>query len=72
LIASAGNNAGAFGTTKEAIGVNNIVVQHIFTDIQEIPLLPGDAIQVRTNGVNVTLQTSLWWRERFLEESERT
>lgn len=38
----------------------------------EIPLLPGSAIQVSTTVVNTHLEVSFKWRERFLEDSERT
>ena len=43
----------------------------ILTDIQEIPLLPGDALDISLFTVNVQLQVSAIWRERLLEESER-
>jgi|SRR5467141_289069 len=39
---------------------------------QEIPLLPGDAIQLNSNVVNTNFQGTFMWRERFLEDSERT
>lgn len=42
----------------------------LFED-QEIPLLPGMAIQVQGNQVNVALSSNWMWRERGLEESER-
>jgi hypothetical protein len=38
---------------------------------QEIPLFPGDAIQLRTSQVSQPIDPTFWWRERFLEESER-
>jgi hypothetical protein len=44
----------------------------INTDICEIPLLPGDGYQVQSITVNLQLLVSFWWRERFLEDSERT
>lgn len=36
----------------------------------EIPILPGDCLQLRSQVVNVELDASVWWRERILEESE--
>lgn len=43
----------------------------LFED-QEIPILPGFALQVDQVGVNETLVVNVMWRERFLEDSERT
>lgn len=42
----------------------------IFTDNQEIQLLPGQCIQVASNAVNIALLVSAVWRERALEPSE--
>jgi hypothetical protein len=39
---------------------------------QEVPLLPGMAVQIFSNTVNAGLTVSYIWRERFLEEAERT
>jgi hypothetical protein len=39
---------------------------------QEFPLFPGVAIQFDTAGVNEALVINFRWRERFLEDSERT
>jgi hypothetical protein len=44
----------------------------IFTEDQELPLLPGDAYRVAATAVNVQVIITLMWRERFLEEGERT
>lgn len=44
----------------------------ITTDIQEFCLLPGDALQVDAGIDNTGLNFSIRWRERFLEDSERT
>jgi hypothetical protein len=44
----------------------------IFTDIQELPLLPGNEFNVWDLTVNQALAVTIWWRERALEESERT
>ena len=37
----------------------------------EIPLLPGDVFRMRNRVVNAELTLTMFWRERFLEESER-
>lgn len=50
----------------------NTSADFIWTDVQEIPLLPGDAIDIHGNTVNTFFATSFMWRERFLEDSERT
>src|SRR5438445_782392 len=42
----------------------------ISTDIQELPLLPGDGIQFQGAASSTTEGAMFWWRERFLEESE--
>jgi hypothetical protein len=44
----------------------------ITTDIQELPLLPGDAYQMLATTLNQRAICSFMWRERLLEESERT
>ncbi len=71
----------AFSRANNVAGIANIKAQlgmaaqtsgdFIDTDIQEIPLLPGDAIRVVSVTLNETLSVAWWWRERFLEESER-
>jgi hypothetical protein len=54
-----------------AFGANGFC-EYIPTDIDEIPLLPGDCYDVVSNAINQQLVTSWLWRERFLEDSERT
>ncbi|SRR6266852_4017881 len=44
----------------------------VFTENQELPLAPGDVWQSQAGTVNVEHDVTLVWRERFLEESERT
>jgi hypothetical protein len=50
----------------------NTQVEVIFFEDQELALLPGQALQVVANSVNINLIVGSIWRERFLEESERT
>jgi len=46
--------------------------QAIVTDVQEQPLLPGQAFQIRDTVVNQSMRCSYRWRERAIEESELT
>lgn len=50
----------------------NTLQEIIYQEDQELPLLPGDAIQMQAGNVNEGLLVSIWWRERFLEDSERS
>ena len=74
LIASRSSSPGLFGTNvKGIVNLNtNTPFDFIGTDIQEITLLPGDALQVEDTVVNQQVVVSFIWRERLLEESERT
>ena len=67
------NSGGAF---SPQIGIMPLVAntpfQIITTDDSQLPLLPGDAIQVDCGTANIQLYVWWMWRERFLEESERT
>ncbi len=47
-------------------------IDYIITDVQEFNLAPGDAIQFTNQNVNSQITVNLMWRERFLEDSERT
>lgn len=38
----------------------------------EIPLLPGSSLTLQNSTLNSSINMCFWWRERFLEESERT
>jgi hypothetical protein len=38
---------------------------------QEIPLLPGSSLTIRETNLNLVFTGSIWWRQRYLEESER-
>ena len=53
---------GATGTTQFDI---------VLTDDMEIPLLPGNLLCITNGAVATQLEVACWWRERFLEESER-
>jgi len=49
-----------------------VTLQIISTENQEITVLPGDALQVLTFNLTSSVDVSAVWRERLLEESERT
>ena len=65
--------APAVGTNLLAVNVQaNATVDWIITDIHELPLLPGSMLQVNSAVTNALFTVSFLWRERFLEESERS
>jgi len=69
---SIGNNIAATGGVIGAFSLQAFVpISFIQTEAQEIPLLPGDSLLVTTGDAGI-LYVSVDWRERFLEESERT
>ena len=55
-----------------AYSTANTNIELIVDSDQQVPILPGDAIQLADGTANDALFASIWWRERFLEESERT
>jgi hypothetical protein len=65
----------AVGGTTTGIGfganVANVGIE-LIPPGQEIPLSPGSALSIVSGNVNTASAGVLWWRERFLEESERT
>jgi len=68
-----GLNASQIGTTiLEGAIVQNTTFQFISNENQEMPLAPGDTLQVAGGSNALRIACSLIWRERFLEESERT
>ncbi len=50
----------------------SISMQLISNEGQQLPLLPGTGYQIRALTVNLQLAVVLMWRERYLEDSERT
>lgn len=68
---NAAGGAGAFNTVLQIQVPVNTTGDFIITDIQEIPLLPGDAFTVASNVVNIPIFVSWMWRERPLEDSEK-
>lgn len=59
-------------TLRQPVMAANTLVQLVTTDIQEFPLLPGDAIRLTQQTAAQTNTWGIMWRERFLEESERS
>jgi len=72
LITSNGTTgAGAAQLLVRAVNGANITTDFISTLDQELVLLPGRSLQLRSQIVNTSVVESLRWRERALEESER-
>lgn len=73
-IASSGTNIANLGAGTGIVQTKTVAgtpIDLIVTDIQEIPLLPGQGLRVASTVQNVNINVSFWWRERFLEDSER-
>lgn len=71
LIFSKASPAALLTTMWQLPFLANTFSAFIGTDIEEFPLLPGDAIQIVSNQVNQLIGASFLWRERFLEDGER-
>lgn len=67
--------AAAIGGTSQTVslvtGAAN-AEQDLLPGNLELPLLPGDAVTLNAGTVNDPCAFAFWWRERPLEESERT
>jgi hypothetical protein len=50
----------------------NFSYEWVTFENQEVPLLPGQALRMAGGTVNTSYVFGAFWRERFLEESERT
>lgn len=69
------NTVASVGASNPFLSVKVVVntpFDFIVTDIQEITLLPGDGILAKMGAVSEDIRVSFLWRERFLEEGERT
>jgi hypothetical protein len=69
------DNVGPIGLSLARVSfvvIVNTVYDAIVSENQELLLLPGDAMQVRGATVGETFAVTCWWRERFLEDSERS
>jgi hypothetical protein len=59
------------GLISEIFTAINVTYDVVVYENQETTILPGDAFQVVSNVLNVGFSCSFFWRERFLEESEK-
>lgn len=68
-------NAGGIGGTVHPYTARTLVAASGFSNLlqwgEQIPLLPGDAIQLASGLVTVSNSYQIRWRERFLEQDER-
>lgn len=48
------------------------LVEAISKDADQLPLLPNDTLTLWSNFQNQNFSIVFWWKERFLEDSERT
>jgi hypothetical protein len=74
-VASSDNSAAATAPGGQIYACNSAAsgtVDVILNPIHEIPILPGDAIFIAPSSTNVALTASIWYRERFLEDGERS
>jgi hypothetical protein len=71
---SSTTNAGVISSNQLFQGATNgtNVIDIIVSEGQELTLLPNDALTVWCAAVNLAISVSFWWRERFLEEPERS
>jgi len=54
------------------VAPNTAGAELIYEENQEVPILPGWCMAIVAKTAATEVQVSIWWRERFLEESERT
>lgn len=66
--APGGTNLG--GVNAGTAGANGTII--LVTPVLELPLLPGDAFLFQNGVINDAYSMSIWWRERALEDSEKT
>jgi hypothetical protein len=69
---TAGVPAVALQTKYRVLNPANVSADYVLDFDHQIPLLPGDAIQVQSNVAAQSIAVSWLWRERFLEDSERS
>lgn len=69
------NNAGPSAVPGNGVWIGGYPaasqIEAVTTDIQEFPLLPGDAYSFACGTLNQADAFTAMWRERFLEDSER-
>jgi hypothetical protein len=80
ILSASGNTGAVLGLTAwQGVGGVNSMLEVITDSIHEFPLLPqktaasGDgAVTMYANTLNQGITASFWWRERVLEDSEKT
>jgi hypothetical protein len=72
-IASTDTNAATTGLTLMSVaGLANTTFLLMNDSNHEIPVTPGELVQLFSNVVATQINCTFLWRERFLEDSERT
>jgi len=71
LRSSTNSAVGAILNSIVRIGSITTPFEFLVTDIHEIAIPPGAAVQVQISTVNIQSAVSFFWRERFLEPAER-
>lgn len=66
-----GTGSNMFSIWAATLAANTGFGEVIVTDIQEITLLPGDAMFIASLAANTILSAGATWRERALEDSEK-
>lgn len=73
IIISAGSTGAKIGNIIQQFSVPaNTTTDTILFEDQEITVLPGDTWLVQANVANTSINAAYIWRERFLEDSERS
>lgn len=74
LVSNSGASPAQVGTSIALfpLPTASVPLDTILFEDQELLLLPGDALRVTNAQVNATTRWHIIWRERFLEDSERT
>ena len=62
---------GGINTAQIQLAVGAPLIEFLPADL-EIPLLPGVSLSLLNGTVNQAYRAQFWWRERSLEEAERT
>jgi hypothetical protein len=71
IVSKSGTGVALTNTIEQATIAANVTYDFILFEDHEITLLPGDALQLISNVLNQQIITTMVWRERFLEDSER-
>ena len=72
IVSFSGTSVALTNKIGQTAFVANGSYDFIVDEDQEIAVLPGQALQLHSNIANQVLNQGSFWRERFLEDSERT